>query len=92
MDALISSFWRTELTCSSVLIWYSSPFSSLFAFRIGYVRVAYVAAFKEVELEFLIREDQDWPQKICIVRDNLGKGGGVSMVPYRDEEGGKEGA
>ncbi|TFJ81090.1 hypothetical protein NSK_007733 [Nannochloropsis salina CCMP1776] len=59
--------------------------------RIGYVRVAYVAAFKEVELEFLIREDQDWPQKICIVRDNLGKGGGVSMVPYRDEEGGKEG-
>jgi len=55
------------------------------------VRVAYVAAFKEVELEFLIREDQDWPQKICILRDNLGKSGGVSMVPYRDEEGGKEG-
>jgi hypothetical protein len=48
--------------------------------------VAYVAAFKEIELEFLIKEDDGWPEKLRALREGIGGAESVEVVPYLEKE------
>jgi hypothetical protein len=55
--------------------------------RLGYVRVAYVEAFREVELEFLIDDGkEEWREKLATLLREEGidasGGGGLRTVPF----------
>ena len=54
--------------------------------RLGYVRVAYVAAFKEIELEFLIKDEDGWQEKLRALREGIGGAEAVVVVPYFEKE------
>lgn len=59
--------------------------------RLGYVRVAYVEAFREVELEFLMDEGkEEWREKLATLLREEGidasGGGGLRTVPFVEEE------
>ena len=65
----------------------------LFPYRLGYVRVAYIAAFKEIELEFLIKDHDGWPEKLVTLRETAGGDKAQEVVQYEEmeeEEEGKE--
>ncbi|GAB5033297.1 n-acetyltransferase 9 [Nannochloropsis oceanica] len=58
---------------------------------LGYVRVAYVAAFKEIELEFLIKDNDGWPEKFAALKETAGGAKIQEMVQYEEMEEGEEG-
>lgn len=63
----------------------------LFPESLGYVRVAYVAAFKEIELEFLIKDNDGWPEKFAALKETAGGAKIQEMVQYEEMEEGEEG-
>lgn len=55
--------------------------------------MAYVAAFKEIELEFLIKDHDGWPEKLVTLRETAGGDKAQEVVQYEEmeeEEEGKE--
>lgn len=48
--------------------------------------MAYVAAFKEIELEFLIKDEDGWPEKLRALREGIGGAEAVEVVPYFEKE------
>lgn len=53
--------------------------------------MAYVAAFKEIELEFLVKDEEGWPEKLRALREGIGRAEAVEVVPYLEEEEKEEG-